>query len=68
MALFDLQIPFFVPVWRRIAVIAVCFGWGALEYFNNEPFWGALFCGLGVLSVWQLFFAGWPSSDKSKGQ
>ena len=62
MAFFDLQIPFFVPVWRRIALIGVCLGWGAFEFWTQTPLWGIIFVGLGALAAYQLFFAGWPKS------
>ena len=61
--LFDLQVDFFLPVWRRVAVIAVCFAWGILEFVAAAPLWGVIFAGLGVLATWQLFFDGWPESS-----
>jgi len=58
--LFDLQVDFFLPVWRRYALIAVCAIWSVLEFATAAPFWGIIFGGLGVIAVWQLFFDGWP--------
>jgi len=65
MAFFDLQIPFFIPIWRRVALILVCHGWGLFEFANGTPFWGVIFVGLGVFASWQLFFDGWPDSNSS---
>ena len=62
---FDLQVDFFLPVWRRLAVVAVCFAWGILEFVAATPFWGIIFFALGVLATWQLFFDGWPESSDS---
>lgn len=66
--MFDLQIPFFIPVWRRIAVIVVCIGWGTVEFLTATPFWGTLFCGIGVYSAWQFFFDGWPSRGDGEAE
>ncbi|WP_274426915.1 hypothetical protein [Chelativorans sp. YIM 93263] len=54
--LFDLYHPFFRPLWRRVAVIVVCLGWGIFEFSMDEPFWGALFSGLGVYCAWVFLF------------
>ncbi|MDZ5700012.1 DUF3329 domain-containing protein [Chelativorans sp. M5D2P16] len=50
--LFDLDHPFFRPLWRRVAVTALCLGWGAFEFVSGSPFWGTLFGGLGLYCVW----------------
>jgi len=60
---FDLQVPFFVPVWRRVLIVSVCLGWALFEFVTSAPFWGIIFGGLGVLAAWQLFFDGWPDKD-----
>ncbi len=52
--LFDLDHPFFRPLWRRIAVTAVCLGWGAFEFAAGAHFWAMLFGGLGIYCVWCL--------------
>lgn len=67
MSFFDLQIPFFIPVWRRIVLIFVCIGWAFLEFYKGEPFWGIMFMGLGALAAWQLFFDGWPDNNPPTG-
>jgi len=65
---FDLQIPFFVPVWRRVVLLSVCFGWGLYEAATGAPIWAMIFCGMGALAAWQLFFDGWPDSDDSSSE
>jgi len=60
MAFFDLQIPFFIPVWRRCVLIGVCLLWSAFEFYFGATFWAMVFLGLGGFATWQLFFDGWP--------
>jgi hypothetical protein len=57
---FDLQVDFFLPVWRRIAVVAVCAVWSVFEFIALAPFWGVVFGAIGIYAVWQFFFDGWP--------
>ena len=68
MSFFDLQIPFFIPVWRRCVLIGICLVWSAFEFFAGETFWGLLFVGLGALAAWQLFFSGWPEGESPSGE
>jgi len=62
--MFDLQTPFFLPKWRRVAVVLVCILWGGFEFANANTFWGLLFCAIACYASWQFFFSGWP--DKTK--
>ena len=61
--LFDLNNPFFRPLWRRIAVIVVCLGWGLFEFTMGEPIWGALFVGLGLYCAWIFLFDYKPRAE-----
>lgn len=63
MSFFDLQIPFFVPVWRRLVLVTVCALWGSFEFATGALFWGMIFCGMAVFAAWQLFFSGWPKGE-----
>ncbi len=54
--MFDLKLPFFRPMWRRIATVLVCFGWGTVEFVSNAPFFGIVFVGMGVVAGYQFFF------------
>jgi len=56
----DLQVDFFLPVWRRVAVVAVCALWSLIEFSAGSLLWGIVFIGLAVVATWQLFFDGWP--------
>ncbi len=55
MKFFDVRHPFFRPLWRRIAVTAVCLGWALFELSGANVFWAILFGGIGGLCVWEFF-------------
>jgi hypothetical protein len=59
---FELQIDFFLPVWRRVAVILVCFVWAMVEFGSGAPLWGTIFASLGIYAVWQFFLTDWPAT------
>lgn len=63
MALFDPNHPFFEPLWRRVAVVGVCFAWGTVEFAMNAPMWGVVFCGIGAVAGHQFFMARRPTPD-----
>ncbi len=65
MHLFDLQQPFFYPLWRRIAVVVLCLGWSVVEFSTAAPFWGIIFGGLGIFALWQFFFDNWPGAKNA---
>lgn len=53
----DLDHPFFVPLWRRVLIVAACLGWAVVEFVGGAPFWGILFGALGLYAGWHFFFA-----------
>lgn len=55
--LLDPKHPFFAPRGRRIAIVAVCAGWGGYELFLGNGLWGALFLLIALYLVWQLFIS-----------
>ena len=55
--LLDTDHPFFIPVWRRVAVTAACAGWSLVEWSSGSPFWGTLTLGLAAYCVWAFFIA-----------
>lgn len=55
--LFDLDHPFFKPLWLRIAVVASCLAWAVFEAFGGSPAWAAAFGGVGLYSAYRFFFA-----------
>lgn len=59
---FELQIDFFLPLWRRLLLLAVCFGWAVFEFIAGAPLWGMIFGAMGVYALWQFFLTGWPGN------
>jgi hypothetical protein len=52
----DLQHPFFIPLWRRVLVVAACLGWAVFEVVGGSPFWAILFGAIGVYAGYVFFF------------
>lgn len=52
---FDLRHPFFAPIWRRVLVVALTFGWAGVEYWNGSTGWALAFAGAGAWCVYQFF-------------
>ncbi len=50
--MFNLQHPFFVPLWRRILTSALVAGWALFELLTNSPGWAAMF---GALAIWTIY-------------
>ena len=55
--LINVQIPFFIPVWRRISVIALCLAWALLEVSADNIEWAVLATGIAVYCAHQFFLA-----------
>jgi hypothetical protein len=51
------DVNFFRPLWRRIAVTAVCVVWAALELWHGEQMWIWITLGLSAYAVWNFFIA-----------
>lgn len=62
--LIDTDHPAFRPLWRRVAVVLVCFGWGIVEVVTGNPFWATIFLGLGAYCCYAFFVAFNPRSDE----
>ena len=64
---FDVRHPFFRPLWVRIAVVGLCFGWALFEVVSGSPFWGMLF---GAAGSWcgYWFFLAFDPADYEKEQ
>ena len=48
---------FFRPLWRRVAVTAVCVVWAGLELWHGEQLWIVITLGLTAYAVWSFFIA-----------
>lgn len=49
--------PMFRPLWVRVLIVALCLGWGGLEFATGSPGWGMLFLGLGGYAGWTFLAA-----------
>lgn len=65
---FDLQTDFYRPLWIRLSIVVVCFGWAGLELFTGGGLWAALFAFLGAVALQQFFLDGWPASEESASE
>jgi hypothetical protein len=59
--------PFYRPLWRRIAIVAVCIGWGLVEFWFDAVIWGTLFTAVGVYCAWTLLWAYDPVAEDREG-
>jgi hypothetical protein len=68
--LFDMAIPFFLPVWRRVLAVAVPALWAMFEFSTGEVFWGLIFLGLGGMAAWKFWIADWEAvaADEAKSK
>ena len=64
--LFDVQLAFFRPLWRRIVLVAMCFTWAGLEYSWGNQGWALVFIGIGSYLTHQLFIAFAPPEEDAK--
>ncbi|KMK69000.1 hypothetical protein [Puniceibacterium sp. IMCC21224] len=64
MKLFDLRQPFFLPLWRRVATLAVAGGWAVVELVSGSPGWAALFAALAIYCAYEFFVAFNPDDYK----
>jgi len=55
MKLVDFNHPFFDHLWRRLAVIVVCLGWGVVEFYQDAPIFGIGFGALGLYLIYGFF-------------
>ena len=55
LTLFDASHPFYRPLWRRVAIVAITGGWAVIEYRNDAPIWAALFMAISLWCAWFFF-------------
>ncbi|WP_370161751.1 hypothetical protein [Limimaricola soesokkakensis] len=53
--LFDVQSPFFIPLWRRLLVVGLALGWALVELAHGAPGWALLFGAAGMWCAYQFF-------------
>lgn len=59
--MFNLAVPFFLPVWRRICAVMVAIVWGLFELSTGAVFWGIIFLGMGSIAAWKFGTADWEA-------
>lgn len=64
----DHEHPFFRPLWRRVAVVAVCAAWSIFEFSNGATMWGTIAGGFTAYAVWQFFFLYKEPAEPVAGQ
>jgi hypothetical protein len=52
----DHEHPFFRPLWRRVAVVALCVAWSIFEFSTGASMWGMIAAGFAAYAVWQFFY------------
>jgi hypothetical protein len=62
--IFDTNHPFFVPLWRRIAIVAFCLGWALLEFSFGEDIWMAGSLAISAWLIWAFFVVFKPRKDE----
>lgn len=56
--------PWFAPLYRRIAVVAVCLGWLGLEAWGGEQVWSMIALAVTGYAVWSLLIAYEPPTER----
>jgi hypothetical protein len=62
----DADHPFFRPLWRRIAIVAVCAAWTTFEFATQQPFWGTIAAGMTAYAVWTYLWIYKPAAAADK--
>lgn len=56
----DLQHPWFIPLYRRVIVVAICLSLTLIDAVFGDPFWMTLFGALTAYCIYSFFFAFTP--------
>ena len=59
----NLQLDFFLPLWRRVLLVTACATWALVEFVFGADLWGVIVGSVAVSAAWQFFFDGWPRPD-----
>lgn len=54
----DADHPWMRPLWRRVALVAVCAAWAAIELATGSPGWALLAGGMAAYGAW-IFLIGY---------
>lgn len=53
------DVTFFRPLWRRVAVTAVCVVWAGIELTHGDQMWIMITLGMSAYAIW-MFFISFP--------
>ena len=57
----EAQHPFYRPLWIRVCLVGVLIAWSAMEWINDQPFWGVLTGAASLWAIWTFFLSYDPS-------
>ncbi|MGF1562377.1 MAG: hypothetical protein ACFB3T_09390 [Geminicoccaceae bacterium] len=66
MKLIDADHPFFVPLWRRVAIVVVTLAWTAFEFATGSTMWGMLFGAVGLYAAYVLLITFEPKEPDKR--
>ncbi|MDV7143361.1 DUF3329 domain-containing protein [Tropicimonas sp. TH_r6] len=61
--MFNFDVPFFKPLWIRIATVAFAIGWGLVELAWGEIAFAMMFLAAGIYAAYRLFITFDPGED-----
>lgn len=61
--MFDLRLPFFKPLWIRIATVVVTLGWALFELLTGSVGWAILFGAAGFYAGYGFFVTWCPPEE-----
>ena len=61
------DVEWFRPLWRRVAVTAVCVVWAAAELLHGDQTWILITLGLTAYAVWTFFLTFPKPAPPSEG-
>ncbi|MBY6152265.1 hypothetical protein KUV47_03485 [Vannielia litorea] len=62
---FNLQHPFFRPMWRRVLATVLCFAWAGVELSMGATPWAVAFAVAGAWMAFQFFIA-WTDPEEEE--
>jgi hypothetical protein len=66
MEFFNLQRPFFRPLFPRVATFAIAAGWALFEFGTGSPGWAVMFGAIAVWCGYQFFIIFDPENYKDQ--
>ncbi|MBX5228092.1 hypothetical protein HJC06_17040 [Rhizobium sp. NLR9b] len=66
MQLIDPNHPAYQRLWVRVGIVAVCFGWAAVEIIGGDPFWAVISAAAGAYAFYMLFWTFKPQQQSAE--